>query len=274
MTIQTRNRKKIETNILYEGDCLEVMKSLPDKSIDCILTSPPYWNTFWEKYSTDPAMVSIEPDITSYLSHLISICKECYRVLRDTGVFWVLIGEPNLRNGKCRSNLSGIPWKLAFSLQDNGWILRSDTIAKLHFDPAKYDLEKAKFDLDDDRPWCTHHYVFMFTKKLNHYWDGNRYPHSGDVWDISPINSVDGFTFETSAPDLVKTCICCGCPPEGTVLDPFCGSGTSCIVANSEQRKFIGVELVHDTAVKAFKRISSYSENARFCVFDYRGASL
>ena len=114
MTIQTRNRKKIETNILYEGDCLEVMKSLPDKSIDCILTSPPYWNTFWEKYSTDPAMVSIEPDITSYLSHLVSICKECYRVLRDTGVFWVLIGEPNLRNGKRRSNLSGIPWKLAF----------------------------------------------------------------------------------------------------------------------------------------------------------------
>ena len=109
-----------DTNpLLLSGDALEVLKSIPDNSIDCCMTSPPYW----QKREYANGGIGLEKKYEEYIDNLVAICMEVHRVLKLTGSFWLNIGD-SYKN-KCLLN---IPWRVAIELTDRGWILRNTII--------------------------------------------------------------------------------------------------------------------------------------------------
>lgn len=101
------------------GNALEVLKEIPDNSIDCCLTSPPYWN----KREYENGGIGLESTYQEFIDNLLEIFEEVYRVLKPTGSFWLNIGDTY--KNKCQLN---IPWRLSISLTDNGWTLRNTII--------------------------------------------------------------------------------------------------------------------------------------------------
>ena len=136
---------------LHLGDARRL--PLADRSVHCIVTSPPYW--MQRRYKTiDPACIGMEPTVEQYIANLVDVFRECWRVLRDDGTMWVNLGDVyggsgsggggNQKGnesgevwfqGRATSNLEGmagqllgLPWRVAFALQADGWILRQDVI--------------------------------------------------------------------------------------------------------------------------------------------------
>lgn len=167
-------------------------------------------------------------------------------------------------------DLIGIPWRAAFALQADGWYLRSDII----WHKPNPMPESVK-----DRPTKSHEYIFLLSKNKKYYYDyeaikepcvngdptnprgsrgtspnsGRRKQESGasktltkknkrDVWTVTP-KPYRGAHYATFPPDLIEPCILAGCPEGGIVLDPFVGSGTTVMVANSHNRRGIGLDL-------------------------------
>jgi DNA modification methylase len=176
-------------------------------------------------------------------------------------------------------NLLGIPWRVAFGLQDDGWTLRNAII---------WNKPNAMPESVTDRLSSRYEHVFLFSKSRRYLFDldairephtdkavyqrdvARRNPHSlgkgtpakgarpdglrelhtggrnpGDVWTIA-TSPFPGAHFATMPPELAKRCILAGCPETGTVLDPFTGSGTTAMVARQLGRKFVGIELNPD----------------------------
>jgi DNA modification methylase len=195
---------------ILQGDVLEVAKPLLTQSINCIVTSPPYFglrdyglpHTHWPEVAyapmaglpliTIPAMsccLGLEDSIEAYVGHMVLVFRELWRVLRDDGVAWLNLGDSyasgnrdqcnpsgntgqaNLSEGLRRpptpdglnpKNLIGIPWRVAFALQADGWYLRSDVIwAKKNPMPESV----------TDRPTKAHEYVFLLAKSERYWWD-------------------------------------------------------------------------------------------------------
>ncbi|MBL8048090.1 MAG: site-specific DNA-methyltransferase [Chthonomonas sp.] len=173
---------------LLNGTALDMLRTLPDASVDCIVTSPPYWGL--RKYGEDPGMIGLEPTFQEYLDNLIEVFAECHRVLKATGTMWINMGDayagswggqggpsnlsvpskgvnpekaPN-RNGTDLppKSLIGQPWRLAFALQDMGFILRSDII---------WEKPTAMPESVKDRPTRSHEYIFMFAKSRRYWYD-------------------------------------------------------------------------------------------------------
>lgn len=110
---------------LISGDCKDVLKDFPDNCIDCVITSPPYWHL--RDYNVDsehrPSVIGSEEKPEQYVANLGVIFNEILRVLKPEGSLWLNIGDKYVEK-----NLLGLPWRVAFALQDYGWILRSDVI--------------------------------------------------------------------------------------------------------------------------------------------------
>lgn len=139
---------------LYQGDALTVMRELPRGSVDCCVTSPPYWNL--RDYGMR-AQIGGETTPEDYVYRLTGIMREVRRVLADYGTLWL-----NLDDTYEDKELVGIPWLVAFALRADGWLLRGDCIwAKPSTMP-----EAVR-----DRPTRSHEYVFMFTKGRSYYFD-------------------------------------------------------------------------------------------------------
>lgn len=170
---------------LFNCDVLDGLKSLPDNSVDLIVTSPPYWGL--RDYGVD-GQIGLEKDFSEFLSKLIEIFTECHRVLKSSGNLYVNMGDSYSAGGGDRKghnscvggtvdanapkkrarfnlpakNLIGQPWRLAFALQDSGWILREDIIwAKGNPMPESV----------ADRCTRAHEYIFHFTKSPKYYYD-------------------------------------------------------------------------------------------------------
>ena len=173
---------------LYHGDCLDVLRELPDGSVDCIATSPPYWGL--RDYGSD-GQIGLEESPALYVERLVGVFRECRRVLADHGTCWVNLGDSynsgasggldgsTLGGGKDNQRASnrhgrgmvaslkpkdlvGIPWRVAFALQDDGWWLRSDIIwAKPNPMPESV----------TDRPTKSHEYVFLLAKQPRYFFD-------------------------------------------------------------------------------------------------------
>ncbi len=140
---------------IIQGDALEKLKELPDLSIHCCITSPPYYNLRDYKVK---GQIGIEKTHKEYIKSLVCVFREVKRVLRDDGTFWLNIGDKWGKNG----DLIGIPWMLAFALRDDGWRLRSENIwYKINGMP-----ESVK-----NRPTYSHEQIFMFKKSDNYYYD-------------------------------------------------------------------------------------------------------
>jgi len=281
----------IECNIML-GDALEQLKTLPDGSVHCCVTSPPYYGL--RDYGV-AGQIGLEETPEAYVAKLVDVFREVRRVLRDDGTLWVNLGDsyaagggtgkpgPNATVGNTLSgcqyraptpvglafkNLLGIPWRVAFALQADGWILRQDII----WHKPNPMPESVK-----DRCTKAHEYLFLLAKKPRYWFDSEaikeeavtpanpRYMGSKDqvgtlrrdvgreplgytnrnrrsVWSICP-RPYKGAHFAVFPPALVEPCIKAGCPAGGTVLDPFGGSGTTGQVAKSLGRNAILIEL-------------------------------
>ncbi len=307
---------------ILTGDALAMLRTLPDQSVQCCVTSPPYWGL--RDYGI-AGQIGLEVSPSAYAAALVPVFEEVRRVLRDDGTLWLNLGDTyigyhgngnaqgeapsdkpgyreNMRltsvgaDGLGNKNLVGIPWRMAFALQDAGWILRSDII---WYKPNPMP-ESVK-----DRPTRAHEYIFLLTKAEKYYFDaiaikepakglpgginrnqirkrnctpvyqvnrgGRRQepvkqgamgtPNDGfrnrrSVWSV-PTRPFPEAHFATFPPDLIRPCILAGCPSGGSVLDPFFGSGTVGQVCVEEGRKFIGIEINPEYVAMAERRVAA-----------------
>lgn len=277
---------------------------LMDRSVDCIVTSPPYWGlrmypdlplTDWPPVTYLPVTgaspitvdawcghLGLETTPNAYIGHMILIFRELHRVLKDRGTIWLNMGDSyigsggshkpyhkntsgfqyrneqrELRkkqsahkagNGLKPKDLAGVPWRLALALQADGWWLRSDIV----WHKAGCVPESVK-----DRPTRAHEYIFLLAKSRRYYYNheaikeptmdrqgrilgGTRNKRS--VWFFS-TSKYRGGHLATFPLSLVEPCIKAGCPPDGIVLDPFAGSGTTLLAARALSRRSIGLDL-------------------------------
>jgi site-specific DNA-methyltransferase (cytosine-N4-specific) len=216
-----------------------------------------------------------------YIKDLVTVFRDVRRVLRDDGSLWLNIGDsytsgnrgwrqadskntargmsyrPPNPEGLKDKELIGIPWRLAFALQADGWYLRSDIIwYKPNCQP-----ESVK-----DRPTRSHEHVFLLTKNEQYYYDHEavREPTTEpgkvrqrrDVWAINTESSKEAH-FAMFPPSLVRVCMEAGSPIGSTVLDPFFGAGTAGVVALETGRHCIGIELKPEFAMIAQQRIDA-----------------
>jgi len=141
---------------IVTGDALEVLKQIPDDSINCVITSPPYWQLREYDICENPNGIGNEADYTQYIQKLTGLFREVKRVLVDAGSLWLNLGDKY--NNK---ELMGIPWRVALSLIDSGWILRNDVI----WDQMK-GTQSAKDRLRD-----VYEHIFHFVKRKKYYYD-------------------------------------------------------------------------------------------------------
>ena len=306
------------------GDVLDKLSELNDKSVNCVVTSPPYWGL--RDYG-QIGQLGLELTPQEYVQNMVSVFNEVWRILKDDGTLWLNLGDsynsspagknPGGFQGKAMKNnveydkaqsrnkikgvkigeikpkdLVGIPWRVAFALQDAGWYLRQDIIwAKPNPMP-----ESVR-----DRCTKAHEYLFLLTKQPKYYfnheamkepakWHGKdkrssngRFEYNGkftgeagtgqkafvqinatrnrrSVWSIT-TKPFKGAHFAVMPEALVEPCILAGCPENGLVLDPFFGSGTVGVVALKNNRKYIGIELNPDYAAIAEQRLSTVQPN-------------
>lgn len=260
-----------------QGDCVEVMKGLQAESVDCCVTSPPYYGL--RDYGHD-GQIGLEQTPEEYVNKLVEVFREVRRVLRGDGTLWLNLGD-SYGPGK---NLLGIPWRVAFALQADGWYLRQDIIwAKPNPMP-----ESVK-----DRCTKAHEYIFLFSKSAKYYFDSDaikepsKYPNDNrkarahsknkdkvsnltarinpgsstyetrnkrSVWTVT-TKPYKGAHFATFPPDLIEPCLAAGCPISGTVLDPFGGAGTTGLVAEKLNLKAVLIELNPDYIKLAKERL-------------------
>ena len=138
---------------ILHGDSLCVLEKLPDDCVDMCVTSPPYWGL--RDYHSGENEIGKEDTPQEYIKKMQDIFHEVKRVLKPTGTLWV-----NLGDSYKDKNLLGIPWRVAFALQDDGWILRSDII---------WEKVNAMPQSVSDRCSCSHEYLFMFSKEPSGY---------------------------------------------------------------------------------------------------------
>jgi DNA modification methylase len=146
--------KKSRFGIL-KGDSKNVLSQFPDKCIDCVITSPPYWK-MREYDSQDMSIIGNENDPKDYVNNLVEIFSEIHRVLTPEGSFWLNIGDKYYEK-----NLMGMPWRVAIALQDKGWILRNDVIWN--------QLKGTQSSKDRFRNIYQH--LFHFVKRKKYYYD-------------------------------------------------------------------------------------------------------
>ena len=147
------SREDSVSPIFFLGDALEILRELPDESIDCVMTSPPYWGQRYYQSGT----IGLEPDWMTYVSVLTGVFAEVKRVLKTTGSFWLNIGDSYHAKG-----MLGLPWRVCFRLIDEqGWILRNSVI---------WNKVKGGLDNTPDRLANAHENVFHFVKSARGYY--------------------------------------------------------------------------------------------------------
>lgn len=262
---------------LYKGDALRVLLGLPENSVDCIITSPPYYGQ--RDYDVD-GQIGLEEHPDLYIERLIEIFKQAYKILKTTGSLWIIIGD-TYWSGKGRSqgvdnkskhrrfdrpqDKTGqpplcvpkqkllIPHRLAIAMQNEGWIVRNDNV---WFKPNPIP------DPVSDRCSIAHEYIFHFVKDRKYFFDAPAVakPSNGSK-DTKPPSSVWEIKLKASAKnhtavfpeELVEIPLRATCPDDGVLLDPFCGSGTALHfgLLGYPNRKAIGIDLSHDAIEEA-----------------------
>ena len=347
---------------IYNADALEALRSMPDESVNCCITSPPYWGlrdygtAAWsgglpdcdhtynhgaqgttgqraDRTFTAQAVykdecrrcgakrvdkqIGLEATPQEFVAKMVAVFDEVRRVLKPDGNLWLNLGdsysahpgqrkETDAAGPKQRTNegaqgapsrcvdglkpkdLVGIPWRVAFALQDAGWWLRSDIIwAK----PAPMPESVT------DRPTRSHEYIFLLARSEKYYFDADaiKEPVSGtahargnginpkctepgagvkmntsfsaavnglvdfrnkrDVWTVNTDPFPEAH-FATFPPALILPCVLAGCPAGGLVLDPFMGAATTALVAKENGRRAVGSELSAEYCAIAARRLS------------------
>ena len=334
-----------KVNTILQGDVIERLKDIEDNTIQCVVTSPPYWGlrdygtATWiggdedcshkreskksEKtitghknfeemngvgdaiYKTkchrcgatrEDEQLGLEETPEEYVSNMVKVFREVKRTLKDDGTLWLNLGDSYSSGGRSTTtnqtlrgnndygvtrpkpsenikpkDLIGIPWRVAFALQQDGWYLRQDII---------WHKPNPMPESVTDRCTKSHEYIFLLTKSANYYYDAESIKepaqnwgtrdrsnfrngtkdklliHNGlkdanfaelgrnkrSVWKINTKPYKDAH-FAVFPEKLPKLCIQAGSKKGDIVLDPFFGSGTTGFVAQRLYRKWLGIEL-------------------------------
>nr|VFK30166.1 MAG: site-specific DNA-methyltransferase (adenine-specific)/site-specific DNA-methyltransferase (cytosine-N4-specific) [Candidatus Kentron sp. MB] len=262
---------------ILAGDCQEILPLLEPESIQCCVTSPPYWGL---RDYDHASQVGAEESPERYVENLVGIFREVRRVLRKKGTLWLNVGDGYARNGgtgvcgpnarvgntkrliqkrNCKvpdcwclkdRDLIGLPWRVAFALQIDGWILRS----KITW------IKKAPMpESVRNRPSNATEEIFLFAKETNYYYNREAIrEQSGanlkNYWMLGP--DASGTPHPAVFPrELARRCILLGSRPGDTVLDPFSGSGTTGAVAKELRRKAVLIELNEQYARQSEERL-------------------
>lgn len=279
---------KPELNKIHNFDALSGLKMLDDESVDCIITSPPYYKL--RDYHHDNQLGQ-ESTVDEYIDKLVEIFMECHRVLKSDGTLWV-----NISDSFFKKSLIGVPSRFDTAMLDFGWVKRNEII--WHKPNAMPSSIKDNFTINYEK-------VFFYTKEPTYYFNQLKEPMK--TTDINPprgskgvIGSLNqgrrkqdgigkasqtGFNARYEPPqdlmrnmrsvwsinteasniehfamypkELVERCIDAGCKIGGIVLDPFMGSGTTGIVAKMKNRDYIGFEINPSYCDEANDRVSS-----------------
>jgi|APGre2960657373_1045057.scaffolds.fasta_scaffold10052_3 DNA modification methylase len=306
------------------GDCRNLLREMPEKSVHTCVTSPPYFGL--RDYGMDD-QIGLEQTPEKFVSEMVAVFREVKRVLRDDGTLWLNLGDSyaSYRDGKAtpdttrgdskgtlvpkgsaknrmastfagstvkHKDLIGIPWRVAFALQADGWYLRQDII---------WHKPNPMPESVADRCTKAHEYIFLLSKSPKYYFDNeaikepvanssvsrlsqnnlpnqlgsNRVPfktngtmkavgntenrNKRSVWTVT-TKPFKGAHFATFPSDLIEPCILAGCPEGGTVLDPFGGAGTTGLVASNHNRNAILCELNPEYAELARTRIENATD--------------
>ncbi len=297
-------------NKILCGDAIEMLRTLPNESVDMCVTSPPYYRL--RDYSCS-GQIGLEPTIQEYIDRLTDVFRELKRVLKNEGTLWLNIGDSyagqqaqatKRKQGYTVANIKskdmlGIPWLLAFALRDDGWYLRSDII---------WQKTNAMPESVTDRPTQSYEHIFLLAKSTKYFYNHeaikepvangtterlkransnqNKYStempgqsfqtihkprenmsgkdielptlrQKRDVWSIA-TSSFKGMHYATFPLELASECIKAGCPCNGTVIDPFFGSGTTGIAALKNERQYIGIDLNKEYCHMSHERIENY----------------
>lgn len=254
---------------MYLGDAKAVLQQLKDESVNCAISSPPYYNL--RDYGVQQ-QIGLEETVPQYVGAIAGVMDEVYRILKPDGVLFLNVGD-TYYSGKGKSHgtdpksnkrrfglravdksggvgigirpksVIGIPWRVAMEMLTRRWVLRSAIIWH-----RKHALPEAV----KDRPRRSYENIFMFVKNRSYYFNrsaltevvaGRKFIEE-DVWTIvarpRPTNGIDTAPFPD---EVVQRCLDLGCPPGGSVLDPFAGSGTTIRVAAVTNRDSVGVDL-------------------------------
>jgi DNA modification methylase len=278
------------------GEASEKIKELEDESVNLVMTSPPYWGL--RNYGVE-RQIGSEQDFRDYVQRIVGISKDIRRVLTKDGSYYLNLGDTY---GSCRAKLKcllGIPWRIALSLTDDGWILRNDLI---------WNKPNAMPSSVKDRLTNTYEHVFHFVKSKRYYYnlDAIREPHQihhnqakivrkylpheprhfellamgighgghtgktvrhdhplgknpGDLWQVR--TKPHPFShFSVYPEELCVKPILSSSRIGEIVLDPFMGSGTTGVVAKKLGRNFIGIDIKVDYVEIARNRIDATHE--------------
>lgn len=308
---------------LHVGDALDVMTALPTVSVNCVVTSPPYWGlrdygtAVWIGGSSDCShtlgatphqrrtassanvkkhcrkcgaiahdqQYGHEPTPEKYADQLRQVFAEVWRVLTADGTAWLNLGDtysPN-SDGSYKS-LAGIPWRVAFALRNDGWIVRNAIV---------WHKPNAMPESVQDRLSARHEMLFLLIKQQHYHFDRDaiRQPYTadrplrrkthyggnkdntikmywtpqakgknpGDVWSMStrPLREAHCAPFPI---DLPLRCIAAGCREDGVVLDPFSGAGTTGLATYQLNRKYVGIDLRADYHDIFLRRLSQHTQ--------------
>jgi DNA modification methylase len=207
---------------LIAGDALTQLRRLPSNSVDCCVTSPPY---YLQGDVCDDRQIGQEETPDEYVRRLVQVFAEVGRLLKRHGTCWINIADTQ-RDGDSLL----IPHRLAIALHESGWLIRSEIVIE-RVNPA---------------PYCptlfrrTHEVLLLLAQSRAHYFCPSE---RTTVWQIAHVLRNAGSHPCPMQVSLAKECIVAGSPPGGTVLDPFLGSGTTAIAAIEARRHAVGVEL-------------------------------
>ena len=263
---------------IYCGLALDVLQQMPSESVDCVVTSPPY---FWLRDYGVKGQIGLEDSIGEYVDALTSVMDEVRRVLKSEGLAFLNIGdtfysgkgESHGQDGKSkkrrfglravdksgglginlqRKSLIGVPWRVGLGLASSGWAIRSSVI---------WHRKNRLPESVRDRPGRSYEYVFILAKNRRYYFHKKALIDKKideDLWTIAAQpKPTDGLDTAPFPDELVERCLEIGCLEGGIVLDPFVGSGTTVRVAISTGRSGIGIDLNRKFCLYAVESLRS-----------------
>ena len=263
---------------IHCDDALTALRSMADGSVDCTITSPPY---FWLRDYGTQGQIGLESTVDGYIERLCDVLDEVRRVLHRNGLLFLNMGDTyysgkgmsqgidqksskrrfglravdksgGLGKGLQRKSLIGIPWRVGLALMEHGWALRSTVI---------WHRENCLPEAVKDRPSRSYEYIFMFAKDRRYFFDKQPLIDKKideDMWTIAARPKLASKLNTAPFPDdLVDRCLQIGCKKGGTVLDPFAGIGTTVRVALSSGFSAIGIDLNRKFCSYAVEQINA-----------------
>ncbi len=266
-----------ESEVVH-ADARTYLAQLPDDFFQVCVTSPPYWGL--RDYDVSE-QIGAEERLDDYVANLVRVFGQVRRVLHPDGTLWLNLGDaytsggrdwrapdkklpqrhmtyrPDTPEGLKPKDLIGIPWRVAFALQDDGWYLRSEII---------WEKPNSMPESVKDRPARCHEHLFLLTKSEKYYYDheavreprddGKGVRNRRTVWSIN-TESFTGAHFATFPTALVEPCLLAGSRRGDFVIDPFFGAGTVGVVAKRLGRRYFGIEIKQEYVELATARIDA-----------------